>query len=90
MVRPTPSHRGVPSPLTHTTAHTTARTHHRTRHNNDRSHRFESRIYPGADGGVTIYSVDITARKKSEERLSLLAKVSPPATRLCGGPHTRK
>jgi len=37
---------------------------------------FEERIYPGADGGACVFILDTTARKKIEERLSLLAKVS--------------
>lgn len=37
--------------------------------------RYESRIYPGPDGGVTLYTIDVTSRKKSEQRLALLAQV---------------
>lgn len=38
--------------------------------------RYEERIYPGAYGGACVFILDTTARKKSEERLSLLAKIS--------------
>jgi hypothetical protein len=37
---------------------------------------YEERIYPGAYGGACVFILDTTARKKTEERLSLLAKVS--------------
>jgi hypothetical protein len=32
-------------------------------------------MYPAVEGGASIFTLDITARKKSEERLSVLAKV---------------
>lgn len=34
-------------------------------------------MYPGADGGVSIFTIDITARKKAEQRLALISKVRP-------------
>jgi signal transduction histidine kinase/DNA-binding response OmpR family regulator len=34
----------------------------------------EHRIYPGAHGGASVLSKDITARKKAQERLAILAK----------------
>jgi hypothetical protein len=37
--------------------------------------RYESRVCPGADGGVSIFTIDITSRKKSENRLAVLAQV---------------
>jgi hypothetical protein len=37
--------------------------------------RYECRIYPGADGGITLYTIDVTLRKKSEVRLALLAQI---------------
>ena len=37
---------------------------------------YESRMYPGADGGVSIFTIDITARKKAEQRVALLSKVT--------------
>jgi hypothetical protein len=42
---------------------------------NSRDRWYESRVYPGADGGVTLYTIDVTSRKKSEIRLSLLSQV---------------
>lgn len=36
---------------------------------------YEHRMYPAVEGGASIFTLDITARKKSEERLSVLAKV---------------
>jgi hypothetical protein len=32
-------------------------------------------MYPGADGGVSMFTIDITARKKAEQRLTLISKV---------------
>src|SRR5688572_22418242 len=37
--------------------------------------RYESRVCPGADGGVSIFTFDITSRKKAESRLTVLAQV---------------
>ncbi|ELR21826.1 response regulator receiver domain containing protein [Acanthamoeba castellanii str. Neff] len=36
---------------------------------------YEHRMYPAVEGGASIFTLDITARKKSEERLSVLAKI---------------
>lgn len=43
---------------------------------------FEHRIYPSTEG-VSIFTLDITARKKSEERLSVLGKVGPTSLLGC-------
>jgi PAS domain-containing protein len=37
--------------------------------------RYESRMFPGAGGGVSIFTIDVTARKKAEHRLALLSRV---------------
>lgn len=36
---------------------------------------YEHRMYPSIEGGASIFTLDITARRKSEERISILAKV---------------